>query len=266
MLLEIVKNRYKSVEKQKKELPLSVLMESESLTKNCFSLSEKIVKSTTDFQIIAEFKRKSPSKGLLNDQAQILPTVLGYEAAGACGISILTENQYFMGKSEDITAVRSTLQLPILRKDFIVESYQIFESKVLGADVILLIAACLDKKTIQEFTDLALDLGMEVLLELHKESEIEKIPTHKRDSAILLGVNNRDLKTMQVSIENSFHLAETLHKKGLHKEKIWVSESGLSSRADLLALQQVGFDAFLMGERFMKNAFPAQALQDLLQI
>ncbi|WP_051203416.1 indole-3-glycerol phosphate synthase TrpC [Hugenholtzia roseola] len=266
MLLEIVKNRYKIVEKQKMELPLSVIEKSEHFKRACFSLSEKITKSALNFQIIAEFKRKSPSKGLLNGEAQILPTVLGYEAAGACGVSILTENQYFMGKSEDIAQVRAALQLPILRKDFIVESYQIFESKALGADVILLIAACLDKKTIQEFTNIALDLGMEVLLELHQEQEIDKIPTHNRDSAILLGVNNRNLETMQVSLQNSFHLAETLHRKGLHQDKIWVSESGLSSPADLSALKQVGFDAFLMGERFMKDSLPAKALQDLLQV
>jgi indole-3-glycerol phosphate synthase len=206
--------------------------------------------------IIAEFKRQSPSKGVINNSIPPEIVTRGYSEGGASGLSVLTEKKYFGGSAEDLKAARrANPHCPILRKDFIVDEYQIFESRMLKADVILLIAAVLDKQTISRFTFIAHMLGLEVLLELHEEKEIEKI-----DPGVdIIGINNRDLRDFSVNIDRSLDLF-----KKLPKDVLKISESGLSSPETILHLMHKGFKGFLMGENFMKAPNPGKAFKEFL--
>lgn len=218
------------------------------------SLKQSLATSPTG--IIAEFKRRSPSKGWIAPGADPAIIVPGYEQAGASGISVLTDQEFFGGRLKDLQTTRPLTELPILRKDFIVSPYQLYQAKVAGADVVLLIAADLTIEECKELGKLAHQLEMEVLLEIHSEKELDYV----NESVDLIGVNNRNLGTFHTDVENSFRLAEKLPK-----ELLWVSESGISQPDTLKQLRKAGFRGFLMGERFMRTPSPAQALSDFIQ-
>jgi len=206
--------------------------------------------------IIAEHKRRSPSKAVINDKVVLTDVVKGYEENGAAGLSILTDTNFFGGSLDDLTLARLQSDLPILRKEFIVDPYQIVEAKAYGADAILLIAACLEEKEIKEFSQFAKSIGLEVLLEIHNEEELKKSLFPSID---LIGVNNRNLKTFEVSIETSKFLADKIPSEFLK-----ISESGLQHHTQIRELKDYGYQGFLMGEAFMKQSNPGEALKHFL--
>jgi len=206
--------------------------------------------------IIAEFKRKSPSNPDINISAIAKDILRDYEAAGASGVSVLTDEIFFGGKHEDITVNAPWLNIPILRKDFIIDKLQIFQSYDLGASVILLIAAALTPCQAERLAQTARHLNMEVLLEIHEESELDRI----NEYITLVGVNNRNLKTMEVSLETSLALAS---KIPTHCTKI--SESGIRTREDIFKLRAAGYSGFLIGENFMKHTDPGASCKEFIK-
>ncbi len=206
--------------------------------------------------IIAEHKRRSPSKQTINTKLSVSEVVQGYDKAGACGLSILTDHKYFGGSLEDLNLARATTTLPLLRKEFIVDEYQLIEAKAQGADLILLIAAVLSREEIQTLSTVAQKLDLEVLLEIHNQEELEKSIMPSLD---LLGVNNRNLKTFEVSLETSRALAPLIPD-----EFVKVSESGLSDIQSIKILQSIGYQGFLVGENFMKTTQPGSAAQEFI--
>ena len=212
----------------------------------CFKLTDFLSNST--FGIIAEHKRRSPSKAQINFKTDIFNVAKGYSQAGVSGMSVLTEQKYFGGSLEDLLLARASVQMPLLRKDFMVDEYQIIESKAHGADVILLIAACLTPYEVKSFSALTRELGMQSILEIHNRTELE---THICDSVDIIGVNNRNLKTFEVDLDTSYNLLEHIPKSYFK-----ISESGISSAQEILKLKRAGFDGFLLGETFMKTNDP----------
>jgi len=204
--------------------------------------------------IIAEFKRRSPSKGMIREGANPSDVARAYQAGGAVAMSVLTEEDYFAGSLDDLRAVKSAVELPVLRKDFIVEEYQIYESAVAGADAILLIVAALDDGLLSQLRELAEDeLGMDALVEVHTSEEMQRAAAC---GAKLIGVNNRDLRTFAVSLETSLSLA-----REAPSEALLISESGLKHAADLQRLYEAGYRGFLIGETLMRADDPAAALR-----
>ncbi|MHA6697539.1 indole-3-glycerol phosphate synthase TrpC [Chryseobacterium sp. A321] len=252
LLEKIVEQKKTEIADSKKSTTLQELRNSPFFSRDKISL-KKTLKSKSG--IIAEFKRKSPSKGLINEHAKVLDIAPQYEAYGASAISVLTDKEFFGGSFEDIQRVRASIQIPILRKDFILDPYQIFETKALGADLILLIAACLSPSQVDEFTALSHELGLEVLLEIHTEEELN----HFTKDIDLVGINNRNLSDFKVNLEHSLRLKDSLPKGILS-----IAESGISSREDFLFLKEKGFDGFLMGEYFMKHVSPGLAFQEFV--
>ena len=255
ILDKIVANRREEVSSLKKKLPLSEIKERIDLGYKSNSLRKAIITQGAS-GIIAEFKRSSPSKGIINEK--VLPEIItkGYADAGASGLSVLTDKMFFGGNNSDlISARKANAYIPILRKDFMVDEYQFFEARMLKADVILLIAAVLDKSTISDFTSLAHELGMEVLLELHDESELEKID----DRVDMIGINNRNLKDFSVDMDRSLKLLAQLPANAIK-----ISESGLNDPEMVNQLRGKGFSGFLMGENFMKTDNPAEACRDFI--
>ncbi|WP_027376321.1 indole-3-glycerol phosphate synthase TrpC [Kaistella palustris] len=228
------------------------LKDSEFFTRGTLSLKKSVREGSG---IIAEFKRKSPSKGIINDKVTIVDVSQSYEKVGASGISVLTDGDFFGGSFGDILAARKTVQIPVLRKDFMIDEYQFYEAKALGADVVLLIAACLSPAQVQEFTDLAHELELEVLLEIHTENELH----HFNRKVDLVGINNRNLKDFKVDLQHSVDL-----KNILPTDVITIAESGINSISDYQYLKEKGFDGFLMGEFFMKNDNPGMAFEDFM--
>jgi len=200
--------------------------------------------------IIAEFKRRSPSKGLLNAWAPVEQTTLGYMQAGASALSVLTEPEFFQGANADLTAARSVNYCPILRKDFVIDSYQITEARSIGADAILLIAAILSKNEILEFTKQAHDYSLEVLLEIASEEDLEKW----NPMIDILGVNNRSLNNFEENTNRSLELFSKLPKESLK-----ISESGIRNPQTVIELKKQGFQGFLIGEAFMRSSRPDEA-------
>lgn len=252
ILDKIIENKKLEVAQAKKSVALEELKDRPFFHRKTISLIHNL---KCDYNIITEFKRQSPSKGIINANVGIESVVKSYQKNGAVAVSILTDQLYFGGSLADVQMARPMLDLPILRKEFIVDDYQIYESKAIGADVILLIAACLSKEQIQFYTSIAHELGLEVLLELHDESELNSIT---KDN-ILVGINNRNLKTFDVSLDHSIAL-----RKQLPSHCIPVAESGIHSANDLLTLYRSGFKTFLMGEYFMKHPNPGDQLKNLL--
>lgn len=253
ILDKIIATKKEEVAKAKKKISVSGLSDSEFFARESFSLKKSVKEKTG---IIAEFKRQSPSKGIINDKVKPLEVVSAYEKFGASGVSILTDTPYFGGNFQDLISVRNEIKIPILRKDFMIDEYQFFEAKSWGADVVLLIAACLSPSQVQEYTELAHELGMEVLLEIHTEEELK----HFNQNIDLVGINNRNLKDFKVDLEHSVRL-----KNLLPKDTLSVAESGIYSLKDFQFLKEKGFDAFLMGEFFMKNENPAHAFEEFSQ-
>jgi len=207
--------------------------------------------------VIAEFKRRSPSKGIIRPDADLLQIVTSYEAGGAVAISVLTEEDYFSGSLDDLRVVRAAVRLPVLRKDFVFDEYQVYESAAAGADAILLIVAALDDELLVRLRRLAEDeLGLDALVEVHTRAEMRRAMACE---ARLIGVNNRDLRTFEVSLETSVSLA-----REAPSDALLVSESGLRSRDDLQLLYTAGFRGFLIGETLMRAEDPQQALRNVL--
>ena len=252
ILDKIIEQKKQEVAEAKKKISLTELKDAALFNRKTFSLKES-VKSGSG--IIAEFKRKSPSKGIVNDKADVLEVVKSYQKFGASGISILTDSEFFEGKLEDILKVRSEISIPILRKDFMIDKYQFYEAKANGADVILLIASCLSPDQVQEFAQLSHELGLEVLLEIHTEEELK----HFNKNIDLVGINNRNLKDFKVDLQHSVNL-----KNLLPKEVLAVAESGIYSIEDFKFLKEKGFDGFLMGEYFMRNDSPGIAFEEFV--
>lgn len=255
ILDEIIAKKKEEVREQKLRVSVSELQRQPGFARPCYSLSEQL-RAKGASGIIAEFKRRSPSKGVINGRADINDVVMGYQRSGASGVSILTDESFFGGSLADVTNTRERLTLPVLRKDFIIDEYQIIESKAAGADVILLIAACLTRGEVAALSKMATNLGLEVLLELHAESEL----AHVSDNISMIGINNRDLKSFRVTPEHSLAMAEKIPG-----DKIKIAESGINSAADVFAFRRGGFSGFLIGEQFMKHADPAIAFADFVQ-
>ena len=246
ILDKIIARKKEEIAFFKSKISIDELKNTDFFGRKTYSLKES-VKSRNG--IIAEFKRQSPSKGIINHQVSPLEVVTKYEEFGASGISILTDKDFFGGSFQDILDVRNTVNIPILRKDFMVDNYQFYEAKSMGADVVLLIAACLSPTQVQEFTELAHELDLEVLLEIHTEEELKKF----NKNIDLVGINNRNLKDFKVDLQHSVNLKNLLPKGTLS-----VAESGIYNTEDFKFLKKKGFDAFLMGEYFMKNKNPGQ--------
>ncbi|WEK70098.1 MAG: indole-3-glycerol phosphate synthase TrpC [Candidatus Chryseobacterium colombiense] len=252
ILDKIITRKKQEISDSKSKISLQQLKDSEFFERETYSLNETI-KSKSG--IIAEFKRQSPSKGIINDKVSPLEVASAYESFGASGISILTDKDFFGGSFEDIVKVRNHINIPILRKDFMINEYQFYEAKSMGADVVLLIAACLSPQQTLEFTKLSHELGLEILLEIHTEEELK----HYNSSIDLVGINNRNLKDFKVDLQHSVEL-----KNLLPENIVSVAESGIYSIADFNYLKEKGFDGFLMGEYFMKNTNPARAFEEFI--
>jgi len=241
--------------KEKKELnPIKLLEKSLFFDNKNISINEYILKKDK-YGIIAEFKRKSPSKGIINENASVEKITTGYVQAGASALSILTDEKFFGGSINDLTSARKVNMCPILRKDFIIDEYQIIEAKSIGADVILLIAAILKPQEVLSLAKFAKSLGLEILLELHSEEEQK----HINQFIDLVGINNRNLKDFSVDINKSMQMA-----KCIPDEFIKVAESGISNIETLLEFRNNGFKGFLMGERFMKETNPEIACKNFI--
>ncbi len=236
------------VAQRKEAVPVAQLESSPLFTRRVLSLKQFLTDPSRT-GIIAEFKRRSPSKGVINDQVDVATVTKGYAAAGASCLSVLTDPVFFGGSSDDLQRARVN-EIPILRKDFIIDEYQIIEAKAIGADVILLIAACLTPEEVQRLAEFARGLGLEVLLEIHNEDELE----HICEATEMVGVNNRDLKTFTVDIQRSIDLS-----KKIPEGKILVAESGISKIETILHMKDAGFTGFLIGENFMKEKDPGAA-------
>ncbi len=253
ILMEIIETTRITIHEQKKAVSFQQLEESFSEERTMLSMCKSLANSSSG--IIAEFKRKSPSKGWINQKASVQEVTSAYAANGASALSILTDTPFFGGDLKDLRNVRPHINIPILRKDFIIDEYQLYQAKVVGADAILLIAAALTKEKCRFLAGKAHELGLEVLLEIHSEKELEYV-----DSAIeMVGVNNRNLGTFVTDVENSFRLAALLPKNTL-----LVSESGISSPLTVKRLRQADFRGFLIGENFMKTADPGKALGEFI--
>lgn len=237
------------------------------LNKNTSALEKEILfkkgaKSFKDFLlrkdktgIIAEFKTKSPSKGIINDVSSVEEVTADYAKYGASAISVLTDEEFFGGNINHLLKA-TVVDIPVLRKDFIVDEYQLIESKAYGADVILLIAACLSKKEVKNLATIAKNIGLNVLLEIHNEAELE----HICDEVDVTGINNRDLKTFKVDLNHSIELC-----KKIPADMIKISESGIDDIKTILYLKRNGFSGFLMGEKFMKESNPGNAFRDFVR-
>lgn len=239
---------------RKKDSPLELLQDQALYHAECFSLANTLKNSLTP-QIIAEFKRQSPSKGIIRQNADPIAVTMGYQLAGAAAVSVLSDEKFFGAHKNDFSSVRAGLSLPLLRKDFILEEYQVHETKSMGADIILLIAALLKPQEVLELASLAENLGMEVLLEIHGEDELDRVC----EPVSYIGVNNRNLKTFDVNLEQSKILA-----RQLPDEIPTIAESGISAPENIYELFQAGFKGFLIGEAFMKTGDPAQNCNEMI--
>ncbi len=250
ILDKIIAYKYKEVERAKAKVSVKSLEESKRFEQPTTSLKSALTCSEKA-GIIAEIKRKSPSKGIINPDVSLEKISQGYVQAGVSGMSVLTDTEFFGGSFEDFKIVRLLNDCPILRKDFIVDEYQILQAKSMGADAILLIAAALKHKEVKSLATFANSLGLEVLMEVHNESELLD---NLHENIDMIGVNNRNLKTFEVSIETSIQLA------GLIPDNyVKVSESGISQPKSIIELKKHGFEGFLIGETFMKTGAPEEA-------
>jgi len=258
ILDKIVADKRKEVDLKKTVVPISQLERTALFSRETVSLTSALRQSKTG--IIAEHKRRSPSKAVINQKLSVQDVARGYENAKVCGMSVLTDGKYFGGSLDDLLLARGAVDLPLLRKEFIIDEYQILEAKAHGADVILLIAAILTQAEIKSFSQFAQSLGLEVLLEVHNEAELNMSIMPSLD---LLGVNNRNLKTFEVSLATS----QTLSEK-IPDNFVKVSESGISAITAIQELKTYGYQGFLIGENFMKTDDPgkhaAQFIQDLI--
>lgn len=250
----IIEEKKIEVRRNKELIPVAVLEQTEFFKRNTFSLKQFLLDETKT-GIIAEFKRKSPSKGIINDRSDVVDVTKAYAANGASCLSVLTDEKFFGGTAADLKKARVN-DIPILRKDFMIDEYQIVEARAMGADVILLIAACLSQERVKELAIFAKSLQLEVLLEIHNEDELH----HICDATEIVGINNRDLKTFTVDINRSLELG-----KKIPADKIKIAESGISNIETISTFKTAGFRGFLIGENFMKTPDPTIAFAGFVQ-
>ncbi|MEO0506167.1 MAG: indole-3-glycerol phosphate synthase TrpC [Bacteroidota bacterium] len=255
ILDKIVADKRKEVALKKELIPMSQWETSVLFDRKGTSLAQALRKSNSG--IIAEHKRRSPSKQTINQNTNVGLVAKGYQNAGVCGMSVLTDIKYFGGSLEDLLLARASAEMPLLRKEFIIDTYQLVEAKAHGADVILLIAAVLTRAEIKTLSEMAKSLGLEVLLEVHDQEELEKAIMPSLD---MLGVNNRNLKTFEVDLDTSRHLA-----KHIPDDFVKVSESGISNVEAIKSLRPFGFQGFLIGENFMKTENPGESAKTFIQ-
>ena len=248
ILEKIAAAKREEVKSRKVTDPVSILEKSSFFNKKGPSFYEALEKPGPS--VIGEYKRKSPSRGNINPGATIQDVALGYQDAGIAAMSVLTDEEFFGGRNSDLRQVAGLVKIPVLRKDFIVDEYQVVEAKSIGAGAILLIASILTKKEIDTLSGLALKLGMDILFEIHDLSDIDKMSQNIK----IIGVNNRNLKTFDISMENSDELYQHLPKECLK-----VAESGFQTAEDVSLLFKKGYDAFLIGERFMRSDDPGKS-------
>lgn len=256
ILDQIIAHKRKEVEENKSLFPIKLLEQRIYFQSPTVSLRKYILREDKS-GIIAEIKRKSPSKGVINPHVSVERTSIGYMQAGASALSVLTDKHFFGGTQEDLTIARKFNFCPILRKDFILDEYQIIEAKSIGADAILLIAAMLEPEVIHYFTLVAKSLELEVLLEVHDENEVNKNLDAQVD---LIGVNNRNLKTFEVNLDTSKKLASIIPDS-----VVKVSESGIDTPAAIRELRQFGYRGFLLGQTFMQHSRPEKACREFIQ-
>jgi indole-3-glycerol phosphate synthase len=255
ILDKIIEAKKEELAHQKKVVDIEVLKKIPDFNRKCISLKANLLKKESS-GIIAEFKQKSPSKGEINISAKVEEVTKAYVEAGVSGLSVLTEPKFFGGSQANLVKARETNpKIPILRKDFMIDPYQLIEAKAYGADVILLIAACLEKEQAELLAKEAKELGMEVLMEIHNAEELEKV----NDFVDIVGVNNRDLKTFTMDIETSVRLSKLIPDKFVK-----ISESGLDSAKTIHYLRENGFKGFLIGETFMKTENPGETCQKFI--
>ncbi len=261
ILDKIVAHKKLQVAERRNTVPVAQLEKGKVFQRKTVSLTEHLTKADSR-GIIAEFKRKSPSKGIINAEADVVAITKGYAAAGAAALSVLTDEEFFGGSSDNLQEARLHIVCPILRKDFMIDEYQIIEAKALGADVILLIAAILTPEEMKNLAMLARSLEMEVLLEVHDEAELRESALNETVAPYInaVGVNNRNLKTFEVNEDTSKELASLIPDTFVK-----ISESGISHPASILQLKEFGYQGFLIGENFMKTDDPAKACADFIQ-
>lgn len=254
ILQEIVATKRAEIDRRKRETDLQALYrQAETPRATRHSLQEALRSSSTG--IISEFKRRSPSKGWINREADVQSVVRAYQQAGATALSVLTDTPYFGGTDDDLRAARQACSLPILRKDFMIDEFQLVESRVLGADAVLLIAAALTREQCRRFAEIAHQLELEVLLEIHDQSELD----YYSEYVDVLGVNNRNLGSFHTDVANSFRLIEQMPQ-----EATPISESGISNPDTVKELRAIGFKGFLIGENFMKTEAPGDSLKSFI--
>jgi indole-3-glycerol phosphate synthase len=254
ILDQIIAQKKIEVANRKIAMPFTALEKEYFFNKDTLSL-KSFISDPLRTGIIAEFKRKSPSKGIINDHSTVEEVTMAYSANGASGLSVLTDEHFFGGNISDL--IKATVnEVPILRKDFMIDEYQLIEAKAFGAEVILLIAACLSVQSVKDMARMAKSLGLEVLLEIHNREELG----HICDDVDLVGVNNRNLKSFEVSIANSLDLIDHIPNT-----KPAIAESGINNVDTIVTLQKAGFKGFLIGEHFMKESSPSIAFADFVQ-
>lgn len=265
ILSEIIAHKQTEIELQKQTVSPEQLQEQAGIiirenAAHRRSMKQALAASSTG--IISEFKRRSPSKGWINEAARAEEIPAAYEAAGAAALSILTDERFFGGTLRDIRTARPLVRIPILRKDFIIDEYQLLQACIVGADAVLLIASCLSPEQCSTLTAQAHELGLEVLLEIHSPSELSYI----NKEVDMVGVNNRNLGSFVTDVENSFRIARQL-RESTHgpASPLLVSESGISDPETICRLRAAGFRGFLIGETFMKTANPGETLKEFIQ-
>jgi indole-3-glycerol phosphate synthase len=254
-LEKIIAHKAKEVKERKSLYPVELLERSVYFNAPVVSFKKYLLRADKT-GIIAEFKRKSPSKGIINKYASVERTSIGYMQAGASALSILTDTEFFGGKNEDLSEARKYNYCPILRKDFVIDEYQVVEAKAIGADVILLLANVLTPAQVKQFAQTAASLGLEVLLEIREKEELEAL----NNNITAVGVNNRDLKDFSVDIARSFELADLIPA-----EFVKVSESGIDAASSIHRLKEAGYRGFLVGETFMKHSRPEIACANFIK-
>lgn len=256
ILDKIVANKKREIQAAKRRTSYTKLEESEYFNRETYSFRDFLLDPSRT-GIIAEFKRKSPSKGIINDEVTVKKVTTGYASAGASALSVLTDRDFFMGRKVDLTRARKANQVPILRKDFMIDEFQIVEAKSIGADIILLIAAILTPQETQKLASLAKSLGLNVLLEVHNLEELQRSIFPEIDA---IGVNNRNLADFTVSVDTSYQLADHIPAEFLK-----ISESAISNPDTIKGLKEAGFNGFLIGENFMKQADPGKAMKEFVK-
>ena len=256
ILDKIIESKKAEIAHQKELVDIQTLKKISDFERECNSLKSSLLKVNSS-GIIAEFKQKSPSRGDINLSAKVEEVTKAYADAGVAGLSVLTEAKFFGGSQSNLVKARETNpELPILRKDFMIDPYQLVEAKAYGADVILLIAACLEKEQAEQLAKEAKNLGLEVLMEVHNAEELEKI----NNFVDIVGINNRDLNTFKVDVETSVKLTKLIPDRFVK-----ISESGLKDAETIHYLKENGFNGFLIGETFMKTENPGKACRNLIE-